>query len=291
MTKLVITRGLPASGKTTWARAWVAEDPEARTRVNRDDLRWNLFGKYWPLTYKQEEAVTKAQKSAVEALLRGGISVVVDDTHLRLAHARAWADLAQKLDVDFDYVDFTDVHITDCIARDKDREARGERSVGYEAIKSMHDKFLAKGPLPHPTSTEKTIVSTNYRYEPHTSTFMAWMVDIDGTLAKMNGRGPFEWHRVGEDEPVPQVASMVRALCAYDYRIVVMSGRDSVCRRETEQWLWDNDIPFDLLVMRPEGDNRKDAVVKLELFQKHVAPYYNVVGVLDDRQQVVDMWR
>lgn len=43
MAKLIITRDLPASGKTTWARSWVAEDPIHRTRVNRDDIR-AMFG-------------------------------------------------------------------------------------------------------------------------------------------------------------------------------------------------------------------------------------------------------
>lgn len=41
MNTLTITRGLPGSGKSTWAKAWTAADPTCRARVNRDDLRLN----------------------------------------------------------------------------------------------------------------------------------------------------------------------------------------------------------------------------------------------------------
>ena len=43
--------------------------------------------------------------------------------------------------------------------------------------------------------------------------------------------------------------------------------------------------------MRPEGDFRKDAVVKLELFDEHVREHFDVKGVVDDRDAVVAMWR
>lgn len=46
MSKLIITRGLPASGKSTWAKQWVLEDPEHRVRINQDDIRL-MLGKYW----------------------------------------------------------------------------------------------------------------------------------------------------------------------------------------------------------------------------------------------------
>ena len=67
----------------------------------------------------------------------------------------------------------------------------------------------------------------------------AWIVDVDGTLALMEGRrGPFEWGRVDEDAPNTPVVNLVRTLALdLDAVIIVMTGRDSVCREQTEAWL------------------------------------------------------
>lgn len=116
----------------------------------------------------------------------------------------------------------------------------------------------------------------------------AIMVDIDGTLAHMNGRRkPYEWHLVGGDDVDETIASITNK---YD-RVIVMSGRDEVCRAETQAWLAKHSINYDKLVMRPLNDNRKDSIVKWELYEKHVKPFWDIEFVLDDRQQVVDMWR
>jgi len=70
-----------------------------------------------------------------------------------------------------------------------------------------------------------------------------------------------------------------------------MSGRSDECRNETYQWLRENDVPFDELYMRAADDKRQDWKVKYDLFNEHVRGKYNVVGVFDDRDQVVKLWR
>ncbi|SHN43663.1 LNS2 domain-containing protein [Cryptosporangium aurantiacum] len=121
----------------------------------------------------------------------------------------------------------------------------------------------------------------------------AVLVDIDGTLAaRVTDRSPYDWHRVGEDAPVAAVVTVVRALHAAGHRIVVVSGRDDECRRQTESWLTHHlDVPYDELLMRRARDNRRDAVVKRELYKRHIRDRYDVQFVLDDRDQVVRMWR
>lgn len=79
MSKLIITRGLPASGKSTWAKQWVLEDPEHRVRINQDDIRL-MLGKYW--VPKREPLVQHIQEEAlIEALLKG-YDIVIDNTNL-----------------------------------------------------------------------------------------------------------------------------------------------------------------------------------------------------------------
>ncbi len=121
----------------------------------------------------------------------------------------------------------------------------------------------------------------------------AVIVDIDGTLALRTGdRSPYDWHRVGEDDPNPPVIEFVRIIhSAGPHRIILMSGRDESCRMQTEMWLDAQLVPFDELHMRAEKDNRKDSVVKEELYRRHVEGRVQVAFVVDDRKQVVDMWR
>jgi predicted kinase len=299
MATLVITRGLPASGKSTWARAWVQDGPR-RARVNRDDLRQNLFGVAHGLEFAAEQAVTAAQRSSVEALLRSGWDVVVDDTHLRTKYARAWADLAATAGTRFEVRDFTDVPLDVCLQRDADRIAAGRRGVGADVIRDMHQRFLAAGPLPAVTPSDPSRGTgdagpaggaADGGYVADQGLPSAWLVDVDGTLALMSGRSPYDWTRVGEDEPNHPVVDLVRGLAGGGHAIVVVSGRDGSCRAQTRDWLVRHGIPFDDLLMRAAGDQRKDSVVKREIFEAEIRPRWQVRGVLDDRQQVVAMWR
>jgi len=73
--------------------------------------------------------------------------------------------------------------------------------------------------------------------------------------------------------------------------LYVFSGRDGVCRPETEDWLERNDIEYDKLVMRAVGDNRSDAIVKAEFIEEHIRGKFNILLWFDDRVRVADMLR
>lgn len=119
------------------------------------------------------------------------------------------------------------------------------------------------------------------------------MVDIDGTLALRTERGPYDWESAGSDAPNEAVVTTVQALVRHPAvgAIIALSGRHEIAREITSQWLTKHDIPFDELLMRANGDYRSDDVVKEEIFRRHIEPRYRVVAVIDDRDQVVKMWR
>ena|SRR5688500_15528169 len=119
----------------------------------------------------------------------------------------------------------------------------------------------------------------------------AIIVDIDGTLAKMNGRGPFDWDRVGEDKVNEPIRTLVNLYHMAGRHIIIFSGRDGCCKPQTTSWLVLNRIPFHDLYMREEGNNEKDAIIKRRLFDTHVKDNFIVEVVIDDRDQVVKMWR
>lgn len=118
------------------------------------------------------------------------------------------------------------------------------------------------------------------------------IVDLDGTLSDMRGiRGPFEWDKVGRDRPHYDIIELVQMYKSQDYKIIVCSGRDAVCKADTLEWLVDFEVPFDRFFMRPEGNTDPDERIKYHIYLDHIKPKYDVRLVIDDRDKVVDMWR
>lgn len=118
----------------------------------------------------------------------------------------------------------------------------------------------------------------------------AFVFDIDGTLAcHKPHRSPFEEHKVYEDTVITPVATVIKAL-SKEYKIIFVSGRTDACKEDTEKWIMDKLGVFGFaLHMRIKGDYRKDSVVKREIYHAHLLPYYNIIGVFDDRLQVCRM--
>lgn len=129
------------------------------------------------------------------------------------------------------------------------------------------------------------------RYEPRGDAPGAYLVDLDGTACLKGDRSPYDETRVLCDTPNESVLRVIHAL-ATDAAIVFMSGRSEKCRPDTEEWLRQHyAAPHQGLFMRAAGDTRTDWIVKHELFNQHVRDRYRVLGVFDDRNQVVGMWR
>ena len=120
----------------------------------------------------------------------------------------------------------------------------------------------------------------------------AVIVDVDGTLAIITDRSPYSHHGVLKDKPNAPVIAVARALAAQGHTLVIVSGRSELARLDTELWLKRHlGVEFDGPFMRAEADDRKDATIKREIFHREIEPRFNVLCVLDDRDQVVSMWR
>lgn len=118
------------------------------------------------------------------------------------------------------------------------------------------------------------------------------LCDVDGTVALRGDRSPYDWHAVSGDLPNQPVIDVLRRVAA-DCPVVFLSGRDGVCYDATHMWL-DRHVrmrPGDELWMRHPRDNRRDAAVKRDLYDQHIRGRYTVRCVLDDRDQVVALWR
>lgn len=287
--RLTACRGLPASGKTTYALELLAKaEPGTLARVNRDSLRGMLHdGRYGGQA--TEKQVTTLQHANVEQLLRSGVDVVVDDTNLRASTLRKLAEIAWKVGADFEVQSF-DTPVQECITRDALRPER-ER-VGEDVIRGMDQRYLrgqyvAVSAMPIP---ERPDVAKGSPYVPDRSLPKAVMVDVDGTVALHVTRDPYDTSRYHEDAPNEPVISAIRAMHDAGHTLIFCSGRHEEFRAVTERWLDEHVGPVWMeLHMRP-GPGRDD-VVKLDLFDKHIRDRWNVVCVFDDRRRVYEMWR
>lgn len=127
----------------------------------------------------------------------------------------------------------------------------------------------------------------------------AILVDIDGTVADhfdevgQQLRGHYEYSKVLDDLPMPDIIEIVQALQDAGNYVIFMSGREDFSRNDTVEWLarYGFEPGSYKLFMRVTGDHRKDFVIKYEIFRAHIADYYDILCVIDDRTQVVQMWR
>src|SRR5262249_50841178 len=162
----------------------------------------------------------------IEALLRAGINVICDDTNLRGRHVKELAELGRLAGAEVVVLDFTDVPVEVCVARDAARPD-GER-VGAEVVTSMWQRYLAGRKLPLPTPDLGALPEAKH-YTPPEGVPEAFLVDIDGTVAVMGDRSPYDEGRVSEDTPNEPVIRVVRALHRAGYHILFCSGRTDAC--------------------------------------------------------------
>lgn len=280
--KAIITQGISASGKTTWAEQFVKDNPDW-VNINRDDIRAKLFcnGNLDWSVYKfnksNEQKVTEYQHKLLEGCAKQGKNVIISDTNLNPLNNCKLTLKLNKLGYEVDYKVF-DIDLMEALKRD----ARRVNGVGYEVITRQYKQFCELLYLEdyHDNTKDKP---------------KAICIDIDGTIADMTGvRKPFDWHLVGNDNPREEVISMVETFVLNKgYIPIFLSGRDSVCMEETKAWI-DKYLP-DLqgdyyLFMREQGDMRKDTIVKKEMFNKYIDHNFSIQLVFDDRPSVCRMW-
>ena len=129
----------------------------------------------------------------------------------------------------------------------------------------------------------------------------AIICDLDGTLCNIYHRQhyvrsrPKNWqafyNALGQDLAHEFCRDILEMYRAKGYAILLVTGRPDEYYPQTQQWLQDHGVEYDLLCMRKTGDFRQDFVIKKELYRQFIKERYNIFFVLDDRDQVVRMWR
>ena len=152
MAKIILCRGIQGSGKTTWSKQWVLEDPEHRVRFNNDDIR-NMLGKYW--VPSREQLVLDLKKQFIMSSMMKGYDIVIDNMNLNPKevefyknyieeHNRIMKQLDEETKLSFkddtkyelEFKDFF-TPIQECIKRDSKRP----NPIGKEVIRKTYEKY------------------------------------------------------------------------------------------------------------------------------------------------------
>ena len=121
----------------------------------------------------------------------------------------------------------------------------------------------------------------------------AIICDLDGTLSiNDHGRSFFEADDCDKDSLNHPVALVLKWASLDNIKIIYLSGREDKYQEPTKRFLSNHNLSDNnVLIMRDTGDNRADHIIKWEIYQKYIEPNYDIQFILDDRNQVVDMWR
>ncbi len=280
MKTILILRGIPASGKSTYAKQLVAEKPGSYKRINRDSLREMFDESHF--SKGNEKFIKRVRDMLIIEALNAGKHVIVDDTNLSSKNETRIKQLADEYRKDTGHevmvkVKTFEISLEEAIKRDAQRA----KSVGAAVIRKMHAQFYG---------LEKDDRGPNY-IDQNKDLQHAIICDLDGTLCILNGRNPFDASRCENDLLNEPVLEILNTFKTKGVEIILLSGRTDNYKPQTEAWLKKYEVDYDRLIMRKHKDSRKDAIIKKEFFDGEIKDKYFIQFILDDRNQVVDMWR
>lgn len=315
MIKVFLPVGIPGSGKSTWAKAEVAKDPDNWVRINNDDLRSMLNGSVWSQEY--EKIITDARNYLIRDAIKRGKNVVVDNLNLNKRHFTDVCKIAKSVNADVQVIEKPFyIDLEEAIERDSKRE--GKAKVGEDVIKKW---WKESGGKQFKHYAAKIEIFTQQNAGPQqTVAAPAWdktlpeavVCDLDGTLALIHNRSPYDASNCDiKDLPNVPVIETILAHYKQGRKIIFCSGREDKYRPETIRFIekyvstqmgWTS--PYDSfdtevvsvpikyeLHMRKTADFRKDSLVKEEMYENNILGKCNVLMVLDDRTSVVNFWR
>lgn len=276
MPKCILTIGASGCGKSYWA------SQQGLHIVERDKMREeyllftqqlfdgeNLWSKYD--LKKHEPEVQRQWENLISFYIKERKDFIISDTNLnpkyRIPLIKRLEDAGYTVEIKT-----FDTTFEQCVKNDLNRKNSVGKDVIYKQWQQCNQYLIDIG--------------VRKRYTPDKSKPSAYLFDLDGTLFHFNDRTAYEWDKVHTDIIDEQVREVLNSLFDGN-KIILISGRDAVCRSATEDALENSCVCYDELYMRGVGDCRRDSIVKEEIFWKHIADNYNVKAVFDDRNQVI----
>lgn len=283
---IIVMVGISGSGKSTLTEKMLRGNETTYVRVNRDKIREQLFGytesnvhKYYerPDWLDLEKFVSKVEDSTIKSMLSVGKIVIMDNTHLKLKYIKKYFDFGVPVDVKFIDVDYETA---------VDRDAARVRKVGEPVIKKQYNQYKQLKKTFDSWYNDEFLKKAFSTIINDTNKPSCVIFDIDGTLANLGTRHPYDWDNVGEDTVNEPIREALWAHRDAGKKIIVATGRDGICEDETRKWLLNNGISFDRFYIKGVNDMRKDFIVKQEMWNDITKDFY-IESMYDDRDQVV----
>jgi tRNA uridine 5-carbamoylmethylation protein Kti12 len=145
--KIIICRGIPASGKSTWAKQWVSQNPQKRIRINYDDMRM-MFGEYWVPQREKIPFLKDIKNCILHNAIYNDFDIIIDNMNLNpneindiryqvqeICYERSCRE-GYNIQYEFEFMDFK-TPLEECIERDSKRPNR----IGEETITNIYNKY------------------------------------------------------------------------------------------------------------------------------------------------------
>jgi predicted kinase len=296
MIKAVVLCGAPGSGKSTWAKAEISKDPNNWVRINNDDIRSMANGSVWSSSY--EKLITETRLFLIREAFKRDKNVIVDNVNANKRHFEDVCKLAKEANRDitvFERLFYCE--LDELLERNAKRE--GAARVPDEAVKKFF-KDLGGKQFRFSNSKVETFTkrhtAADVVIEPmvQNETLPPTIVcDLDGSLARIGNRSPYDASNCDVvDFPMEMTVETVKLYYQAGYKIVFCTGRMEKDRAPSSRFI-ERCVPGMeyVLFCRPDNDQRKDHIVKEEMFNNNIKGKYWVKLVIDDRNSVVQGWR
>lgn len=285
--KIKILRGIPASGKSTYAKENTNENT---VRINRDDLRAMLGYSFDNYDDNIEKVITKCSNELLTDFITKGYDVILDNLNLKQSYVNEIHRIAEEIG----NVIVNEIHFPIELEEAKLRNISRGATVPTHVISELYTKF--KNIKINPSVFYGKV---NKKVEYDKSLPDCIVCDIDGTVALFDRdkKNPYcrDFENDEDNKPITDMLHYMNKgkieLGDDEYKIIFVSGRSDDHRKVTEEWIDLNITDEYQLHMRKHGDFRKDSIIKREIYNEHIKGKFNVLFVLDDRNQTVNMWR